>query len=113
MADPYNWTPATNAATKRRSLDDMRRLSEMIRAARGKKTALNIASRASTDSAQPATGQQGRKTHPVTWVASAIVAAVLCWDLWQTVRESREPPRPAQALAGDLAPGVVRPRTGM
>jgi len=46
------------------------------------------ASPASTPQFVPA---QRRKTHPVTWVATAAIIPLLCWDAWQTYKEARLP----------------------
>jgi hypothetical protein len=32
---------------------------------------------------------QRQKTHPVTWVVTAAIVPLLCWDAWQTYREAR------------------------
>ena len=32
---------------------------------------------------------QRQKTHPVTWVVSAAIIPLLCWDAWQTYKEAR------------------------
>jgi hypothetical protein len=44
------------------------------------------ASRAATLQSVPA---QRRKIHPVTWVATAAIIPLLCWDAWQTYKEAR------------------------
>ena len=44
------------------------------------------ASRAATRQSVPA---QRRKTHPVTWMATAAIIPLLCWDAWQTYKEAR------------------------
>jgi hypothetical protein len=30
---------------------------------------------------------QRHKTHPITWVATAAIIPLLCWDAWQTYKE--------------------------
>jgi hypothetical protein len=32
---------------------------------------------------------QRHKTHPITWVATAAIIPLLCWDAWQTYKEAR------------------------
>jgi hypothetical protein len=32
---------------------------------------------------------QRHKTHPVTWVVTAAIIPLLCWDAWQTYKEAR------------------------
>jgi len=44
------------------------------------------AARATTPPSVPA---QRHKTHPVTWVATAAIIPLLCWDAWQTYKEAR------------------------
>ena len=39
-----------------------------------------------------------QQTHPLRWIAAAIVVAVLGWDIWQTVHEAR--------AAGQLPPAA-------
>ena len=46
------------------------------------------ASRAATPQSVPA---QRRKTHPVTWVTTAAIIPLLCWDAWQTYEQARLP----------------------
>lgn len=46
------------------------------------------ASRATTPQSVPA---QRQKTHPVTWVVTAAIIPLLCWDAWQTYKEARLP----------------------
>src|SRR3981081_1917166 len=43
-------------------------------------------SRARTPQSVPA---QRHKTHPVTWVVTAAIIPLLCWDAWQTYKEAR------------------------
>ena len=31
---------------------------------------------------------QRHKTHPVTWVVTAAIIPLLCWDAWQTYKEA-------------------------
>jgi hypothetical protein len=31
---------------------------------------------------------QRHKTHPLTWVATAAIIPLLCWDAWQTYKEA-------------------------
>jgi hypothetical protein len=35
------------------------------------------------------TPQSVPKTHPVTWVVTAAIIPLLCWDAWQTYKEAR------------------------
>ena len=44
------------------------------------------ASRATTPQSVP---EQRHKTHPVTWVVTAAIIPLLCWDAWQTYKEAR------------------------
>jgi len=44
------------------------------------------ASRAATPQSVSA---QRHKTHPVTWVVTAAIIPLLCWDAWQTYKEAR------------------------
>jgi hypothetical protein len=44
------------------------------------------ASRACAPQSVPA---QRQKTHPVTWVVTAAIIPLLCWDAWQTYKEAR------------------------
>jgi len=44
------------------------------------------ASRAATPQSVAA---QRYKTHPITWVATAAIIPLLCWDAWQTYKEAR------------------------
>ena len=46
-----------------------------------------------------------QQTHPLRWIAAAIVVAVLGWDIWQTVHEARAAGRsqPAARVRDDAA----------
>jgi hypothetical protein len=44
------------------------------------------ASRARTPQSVPA---QRQKIHPVTWLVTAAIFPLLCWDAWQTYKEAR------------------------
>jgi len=44
------------------------------------------ASRAATPQSVPA---QRHKTHPITWVVTAAIIPILCWDAWQTYKDVR------------------------
>jgi hypothetical protein len=55
------------------------------------------ASRAVTPQSVPA---QRRKTHPVTWVVSAAIIPLLCWDAWQAYKEAGLPKMSADAKFG-------------
>ena len=53
--------------------------------------------RATPPQAMPA---QRHKTHPITWVATAVIIPLLCWDAWQTyvdVKFGHAPPQSGQA----------------
>jgi hypothetical protein len=58
------------------------------------------ASRAATPQSVPA---QRRKTHPVTWVATAAIIPLLCWDAWQTYKEARLPKALVDVKLGPVA----------
>jgi hypothetical protein len=45
---------------------------------------------------------QRRKTHPVTWVATAAIIPLLCWDAWQTYKEARLPKTSVDVKLGSV-----------
>jgi len=53
-------------------------------------------------SLQPAPSRRHRM-HPVTWVVTAIVVAVLSWDSWQTVQDVHRARALHHPYAGQLA----------
>ena len=57
------------------------------------------ASRAATLQSVPA---QRRKIHPVTWVATAAIIPLLCWDAWQTYKEARLPKTSVDVKLGSV-----------
>src|ERR1700731_2735485 len=37
----------------------------------------------------PRSAPARRQTHPATWVVTAAIIPLLCWDAWQTYKEAR------------------------
>jgi hypothetical protein len=57
------------------------------------------ASRATTPQSVPA---QRHKTYPVTWVVTAAIIPLLCWDAWQTYKEARLPKTSVDVKLGSV-----------
>ena len=51
----------------------------------------------------PERREQRHKIHPVTWVATAAIVPILCWDAWQTYKDTRSP-KMSVAAQSDRAP---------
>jgi hypothetical protein len=41
---------------------------------------------------------QSRKTHPITWVAFAVMVPLLVWDAWESLREAKLHATPSESV---------------
>ena len=42
--------------------------------------------------------KQVRKTHPIRWVAAAVIIPLLVWDAWESLRASKPHTTPSESV---------------
>jgi hypothetical protein len=51
-----------------------------------------------SERAATARPKQPRKTHPLRWVAVAVIIPLLVWDAWESLRESKLHTTPSESV---------------